>query len=298
MENPNGKIILYSSYQVGESLPGYVRFALEHLTETGFKVVLLTNRRELSAETLDFLNNNNIFLYQTENHGFDFGMWRRFLKDLAAGRGEFVSLTGINRLLLMNDSIVYFQNRFKEFVELAESNTADAISLTKSKEYHPHLQSFFLYLKPEALGAFFMHLLETPEQENYYDVVHKLEIGLGKAFIDAEVTCDSLFKTGPLPVLEYPNLLAQGCGFIKRRLLQGRQSVKEKLFYVRRGASDVLNADYHQMVIDSGLAPDFKEEWLPSYIGGSIRKVFDKIWEKPLEKFGAPIYNKFVKPNV
>ena len=120
MENPNGKIILYSSYQVGESLPGYVRFALEHLTETGFKVVLLTNRRELSAETLDFLNNNNIFLYQTENHGFDFGMWRRFLKDLAAGRGEFVSLTGINRLLLMNDSIVYFQNRFKEFVELAD----------------------------------------------------------------------------------------------------------------------------------------------------------------------------------
>ena len=77
----NGKVILYASYQTEENLPGYVQFALKHLAETDFTVVLLTNNRPLSAETMKFLDDNGIKLYLTENHGFDFGMWRRFLKD-------------------------------------------------------------------------------------------------------------------------------------------------------------------------------------------------------------------------
>ena len=54
----NGKVILYASYQTGENLPGYVQFALKHLAETDFTVVLLTNNRPLSAETMKFLDDN------------------------------------------------------------------------------------------------------------------------------------------------------------------------------------------------------------------------------------------------
>ena len=54
----NGKVILYASYQTGENLPGYVQFALKHLAETDFTVVLLTNKRPLSAETMKFLEDN------------------------------------------------------------------------------------------------------------------------------------------------------------------------------------------------------------------------------------------------
>ena len=43
----NDKVILYASYQKGPELPGYIRFALQHLSETPFRVVLLTNKREL-----------------------------------------------------------------------------------------------------------------------------------------------------------------------------------------------------------------------------------------------------------
>ena len=86
------KVILYASYQLGDTLPGYVHFALKHLAETDFTVILLTNKRELSEETMKFLKENEISLYLTENHGFDFGMWRRFLKDLANGRGSFAGL--------------------------------------------------------------------------------------------------------------------------------------------------------------------------------------------------------------
>ena len=111
----NGKVILYASYQTGENLPGYVQFALKHLAETDFTVVLLTNKRPLSAGTMSFLEDNGIKLFLTENHGFDFGMWRRFLKEVANGRNSFVEFNSITRLLLVNDSIVYFQNKFAEY---------------------------------------------------------------------------------------------------------------------------------------------------------------------------------------
>ena len=67
------KIALYASYQTGKDLPGYVRFALSHLARTDFHVVLLTNEREFSQESLEFIGDNDIELFLTQNHGFDFG---------------------------------------------------------------------------------------------------------------------------------------------------------------------------------------------------------------------------------
>jgi len=291
----NDKVILYSSYQTGETLPGYVQFALQHLSETPFRVVLLTNRRQLSPETLAFLEERNIFLYLTENHGFDFGMWRRFLKELANGQGKFVTLSRINRLVLMNDSIVYYRNRFQEFLNRAETCDADAIALTQSEEYRTHLQSFFLYLKPEALGAFYMHLLETPEQENYYDVVHRLEIGMASAFEDAEVKTAALFSTGDISMLSYKFLIKSGAGFVKRKLLQHRFNFKEKIFFVRHEATDILNANYHEMIVKAGMDEDFKEEWLPTPVESNFHQMADSLWEKPLEKIGTPLYETFLK---
>ena len=163
MEASN-KVALYASYQTGEDLPGYVRFALKHLAETDFKVVLLTNRRTLSNDTYDFLKENHIELFLTENRGFDFGMWRRYLQ-MQANRtdsaGNYVPgliTRDIERLLLINDSIVYYKDKFKAFFERAEKSNADVVSLTSNDEFAPHLQSFFLYMKPAALGVFFLHI--------------------------------------------------------------------------------------------------------------------------------------------
>ena len=291
----NGKVILYASYQTGENLPGYVRFALKHLAETDFTVVLLTNKRPLSAETMSFLEDNEIKLYLTENHGFDFGMWRRFLKDLANGRNSLVEFNSISRLLLVNDSIVYFQNNFADFIRRAEASTADVVSLTQNDEVRPHLQSFFLYLKQEALGAFYLHLLETPEQETFYDVVHRLEIGMARVFDEAEIKTASLYNTHLRTIFAYPELIAQGAGFIKRKLLQRRFNFEEKIHFIRHGAYNALNADYHKMIVDAGLAPDFKEEWLPEHVGSSTTQAIDKIWQKAFYKVGWPMLRTAIK---
>ena len=291
----NGKVILYASYQTGENLPGYVQFALKHLAETDFTVVLLTNKRPLSAETMSFLEDNEIKLYLTENHGFDFGMWRRFLKDVANGRSSLVEFNSITRLLLVNDSIVYFQNNFADFIRRAEASTADVVSLTQNDEVRPHLQSFFLYLKQEALGAFYLHLLETPEQETFYDVVNRLEIGMAGVFEEAEIKTASLYSTHLPAMFAYPELIAQGGGFIKRKLLQCRFDFKEKVHFIRHGAYKALNADYHKMVIDAGLASDFKKEWLPKHVGSSTTQAIDKIWQKAFYKVGWPVLRTAIK---
>lgn len=291
----NSRIVLYASYQTGKELPGYVRFALQHLSETPFRIVLLTNKRELSPETLAFLQERNIFLYLTENHGFDFGMWRRFLKDLANGRGNFTTLSGISRLVLMNDSIVYYRNRFQEFFERAERSDADAVSLTENNEIRHHLQSYFLYLKQEALGAFFMHLLETPEQDSYYDVVHRLEIGMAGAFEDAEVRTEALYPTKRNVLFTYPELVTGGAGFIKRRTLQQRFSISEKAHFIRHRALTALNADYRKLIVESGLAEDFKEEWLPTPTDGALHRAADKLWENTFDKVGWPLLRKAIK---
>lgn len=289
------KVILYASYQLGDTLPGYVRFALKHLAETDFTVILLTNKRELSEETMKFLKENEISLYLTENHGFDFGMWRRFLKDLANGRGSFAGLESIERLLLVNDSIVYFQNNFADFIKRAEASTADVISLTQNNEVRPHLQSFFMYIKQEALGAFYTHLLETPEQSTFYDVVRRLEIGLADIFDEAEVRMAALYHTDTQVTFAYQELIAQGAGFVKRKLLQKRFNFKEKIHFIRKGAYNALNADYIAMAKNAGLAPDFKEEWLPQHIDNIVKQTADKLWEKPFEKLGWPILKNVIK---
>ena len=278
MTMQNNKVILYASYQKGSELPGYIRFALQHLSETSFRVVLLTNERELSADTKQFLDDNGIHLYLTENHGFDFGMWRRFLKDLANGKGDFTTLSGISRLVLMNDSVVYYRNRFQEFFDRAERSDADAIALTQSEEIRTHLQRYFLYLKPEALGAFYMHLLETPEQETSDEVINRLEIGMAGAFEDAEVRTEALYPTRQeRDIYSYPELIAAGAGFIKRKLLQRRFSIKERMSFVKHNALNVLNADYHKMIVNSGMADDFKEEWLQAPTEGALHRVVDKL---------------------
>ena len=284
----NGKVILYASYQTGENLPGYVRFALKHLAETDFTVVLLTNKRPLSAETMSFLEDNGIKLYLTENHGFDFGMWRRFLKDLANGRNNLIEFNSITRLLLTNDSIVYFQNNFADFIRRAEASTADVVSLTQNDEVRPHLQSFFLYLKQEALGAFYLHLLETPEQETFYDVVHRLEIGMANVFDEAEIKTASLYNTHLRALFAYPELIAQGGGFIKRKLLQRRFDYEEKKHFVRHHAYDALNKDYTTLILNAGIDADFDKSWLPQSNETRTERIKDFIWEKGFQLVGYP----------
>ena len=288
------KIALYASYQTGEEIPGYVRYALAHLAKTDFKVVLLTNERTLSQDSYEFLADNDIELFLTQNRGFDFGMWKRYLHMQAISNSVNGSVNepntagNIERLLLINDSVVYYQDKFEEYFERAEKSPADVVSLTSNDEFAPHLQSFFLYMKPAALGVFFMHLFETPEQENFYDVTRRLEVALSEKFAEADVKMESLYHTERPVFFGYRELIEQGAGFVKRKLLQRRFSYEEKKHFVRYHAYDALNENYLALIKKAGFAPDFKEEWFPKCSENPITRAKDFIWEKTFQLVGFP----------
>ena len=292
------KVALYASYQTGKDLPGYVRFALRHLAATDFHVVLLTNDRELSEDTYKFIADNDIELFLTRNHGFDFGMWHRYLKlkvNNPAANGAQEAMGSLDRLLVLNDSVVYFQNNFEKFFAEAEKSNADVISLTSSNEVYPHLQSFFLYMKQPALGAFFMHLFETPEQDDFMSTVRNMEVGLSEKFVEAEVRMEALYPTEGKALFSAKELIEQGTGFIKRKLLQRRFTFDEKIHFIRMGAKDLLNTDYAAIVKKAGLDSDFCEEWIPELSESPIRHKADLVWETAFDKVGWPLLRTAIK---
>ena len=126
-------------------------------------------------------------------------------------------------------------------------------------------------------------------------MVNRLEIGMASVFEEAEIKTASLYSTHLPAMFAYPELIAQGGGFIKRKLLQCRFDFKEKVHFIRHGAYKALNADYHKMVIDAGLASDFKKEWLPKHVGSSTTQAIDKIWQKAFYKVGWPVLRTAIK---
>ena len=253
----NGKI-LYSSFQTGRTLPGFIRYALSGLVKTGFPVVLLTNRRELDPESLAFLEQQGVELFFTENLGFDFGMWRRYLETIPAE-----TRNSWERLLLINDSVIYFRDRFGDFLQEAEARSADMVSLTCNDMIAFHLQSFFLYMKPRAIRLFYSHLLNSPVHTEYWDVVKSMEIGFSQKVLKAGLSVDALFRTDRNIFFSYGDLIRKGSGFVKRRLTERRFTISEILFYLHNKAGYVLSTDYVRLIEHEGqMDPVFQAEWI------------------------------------
>lgn len=260
--------ILYASFQLGSELPGYVRYALSKLSTCG-SVTLITNRRELAKSELEFLETAGIELFLTENCGFDFGMWQRYLD---AQNWRFEAGT---RIVLVNDSIVYFKDRFKEFFERAEALEAETVSLTENFEFTRHLQSFFLYLKPRAVELFKKHLAETPVQQDFGGAVRNHEIAFSVELLAANLKIESLFKTENPVLFSYAELIRSGAGFVKRKLLQRRFSIPDICHFWHNRNPGALYADYAKIIASEGSPDsDFELEWLPKKAVGALYEIF------------------------
>ena len=141
-------------------------------------------------------------------------------------------------------------------------------------------------MKPAALGVFFLHIFETPEQTEFYNVTRKLEVGLSEKFTEAEVTMESLYHTERPVFFAYDELIAQGAGFIKRKLLERRFDYEEKKHFVRHHAYDALNMDYESLILKAGLDADFDKSWLPKCNETKVERIKDFIWEKGFQLVG------------
>ncbi len=249
--------VLYSSFQVGEKLPGYVRYALAQLAKTGFDVVLITNQTSLDHEAQTFLREHRIALFVTENRGFDFGMWRRYLESIPESERN-----AFERLVLVNDSVIYFRDVFRDLFERAEAKNADMVSLSSNNDYGFHLQSFFLYMKPRAISVFFEHLLSENEQSEYWGAVMNMEVGLSQSMIRQNLVLEPLYQFDIPFDFSYETLIRMHAGFVKRKLLEKRYTFGQTMFFLRNNRR-ALDLGYRSLILQQGgKDADFQPEWL------------------------------------
>lgn len=265
-----GPLILYSSYQEGEFLPEYIRYALLQLSPLG-EVKFLTNSRRLGAAELKFLEENNIELFLTENKGYDFGMWKRYLEANPLKLEQ-------KRILLLNDSIVYYKQCFKTFIEKSEESLADIVGLLENSSETPHLQSFFLYLKEKAIPVFAKHLFETPLAESFEETIKNFEVQLSQKFKEASLKTEDLFQTKGDPILSYPELIAQNGGFVKKRLLERRFSFDMQRHFWLNGKASVLYLNYRKYITKWGEKDSaFQESYFPNYSKSMPFRILERI---------------------
>lgn len=172
-------ICLFASYFSGKSLPYYITVYLTELKQHFTKVVLLTDEKQLSSESLEFLKEQHIGLQQEKNDGFDFGLWYKAFQK--------TNVLNYDRIALVNDSCILFKP-LDEFMAWAAKDTADMKGVTKSEAVSPHLQSYFLLINKSAIAAT-LHYFETNKvYSNIEEVIAHYEIGLSKYLLSQGFT--------------------------------------------------------------------------------------------------------------
>ena len=99
---------------------------------------------------------------------------------------------------------------------------------------------------------------------------------------------ESLYHTERPVFFAYDELIQQGAGFVKRKLLERRFNYEEKKHFVRHHAYDALNKDYTALILEAGLDADFDESWLPKSNETKVERIKDFIWEKGFQLVGFP----------
>ncbi len=271
-EIKNNTQILFASHQTGPELPGYLRFALTCLSKAGYRTSLITTQTEMDALSRNFLDSLGVKLFLTENRGFDFGMWDRYLKSIPPAERDSWS-----RILLINDSVVYYRDRFDHWIRQAEACPADAVSLSSNTDYGYHLQSYFLYLKSPAIPVLESHLQDVETVQTYWEAVMRLEIGFSRKLTEAGLNIEPLYKTNRPFDFCYEALIRSGAGFIKRKLLEKRYTFGQTLNFLRNDRR-ALDFKYRECIQTQGQPdPGFDLGWLPSPNPTQLNQIYWRI---------------------
>lgn len=155
------------------------------------------------------------------NIGYDFGSW-------AVGLDLYPEVTGLEHVILTNDSMVGPFSALDPLLETFEHGRTDVWSLTDSYQLGHHLQSFFVgfrggVLSEPGLRDFYRRVRVEKTKE---DVVNRYEVGLTRACLRGGFSMMSQYRANDLGVgLENPTLagwhelLTLGFPFVKRTLV-------------------------------------------------------------------------------
>jgi GT2 family glycosyltransferase/glycosyltransferase involved in cell wall biosynthesis len=183
-----------------------------------------------------------------DNAGYDFGAWAHALRIEPA-------LFGASLLILTNDSIVPSANSsaFRTMMDRLRESTADVVGLTSSHEYGWHISSYFMAMKPKALGSWaFQHFIRDIRNINdKEEVIRTYEVPFAARMQASGLMVEALytgtFSANPT-LFSWRELISQGFPFVKLLLLRRQfaesvdwpKPIKSALQDIREGWPEVL----------------------------------------------------------
>ncbi len=166
------RVCLFAHYHQDGIVAVHVLHYLRALRDAGFVTVVLSTA-SLDTEGCDALRNAGADVILRENRGMDFGGWIEACRRFFPLRADL--------LLLANDSVYGPLSDLSAFVDRLLAHEADFYGAVESQEIAPHLQSWFVMLRPAAYRSrAFTELMCTPmpEMADKLALVTRYEVGL------------------------------------------------------------------------------------------------------------------------
>lgn len=220
------RLCFFAHYHPRAVVADYVIHYLIALREAGFAVVVLSTA-DLAETEQAKLRTVNAKLIMRENTGLDFGGW-------IEAYGRFMPINA-DLLLLANDSVYGPLWPLAAFVEQLVAIPADFYGAVESWEGGPHLQSWFLLLRPSAYNApAFRRLLGQPVPSDLpkLDIIKRYELKLLQDLTSAGLRSHAAFSAAkggsisralpynPAQLLWKTLITRYGIPFIKIELLR------------------------------------------------------------------------------
>jgi hypothetical protein len=131
-------LVLYEKAEI----PFYVKNIIRVLSNLNINILISIND-SVSPEALKYLEDNCYKLIVRKNFGRDFSAYKDAL--------TYLDLKKIDKLILLNTSIIYFKKNLQKTIARFISNEYDVISLFKSYSPKAHYQSFLISLSNKVL---------------------------------------------------------------------------------------------------------------------------------------------------
>jgi lipopolysaccharide biosynthesis protein len=168
-------VCLFCSYDKDSSVKESVYYYLNALRLAGFDIIFISTSEMIEDADLEKLSGYCIRIMCRENKGYDFYGWKTALE-------KYPQYKLHSGLLLANDSVLGPLFDFNDIVDRLENCDADIIGMTNSFQFHPHLQSYFLYCKKKViLSEEFARFFQNVEVlELKIAIIRRYEVGFSR----------------------------------------------------------------------------------------------------------------------
>ncbi|MDR0571849.1 MAG: hypothetical protein LBG48_03295 [Rickettsiales bacterium] len=214
----NKKFALFAHYDINNIIDDYVFYYINELSKLEYNIILIT------SNTLQYFVDTSIIssIIIRKGKGYDFTNW-------ACAFAAYPELFSANEILLCNDSVFGPINPIKPIHDVMNSKDCDFWGLSDNQEITPHIQSYYMVFKKNAVQSSTFKDIFSANYVNTREEAIFIESNLTTILFKAGLKPFSYVSYRQMPInkISYVHYfwkpLIKWCGFpfIKRNLLTG-----------------------------------------------------------------------------